>query len=529
MSRKDIAINARNKFGLAPNFYNAGDIEDLAGIIETSNGRGARPLQYVGDELFTFHPPLDLPPIPINSAVRAADQYGVRRLDLSLSLIRPHIANVLSCHRFEDFLKAPGGNLNYAANPWWATYIMYTATNVTEDNCAYVEYDIHPFMEGIPGLPTILASVNVCFAVNKNGTPSAVFSRVYGDQAQIGFIRLMEHFAFQYGLKIYVTDKWKHNYSNMNSGPLVTDGESESLISIPIEPQITMANRGIGDTETTLVYRYPDLPPVWSINVEGKDHIYELFSAIPVKLNVGARRSNMFSTSAELQAAVSKAGSKGRVSTEKYMGPKLATCHGCGELGDSGDDARDVEIYTGRDDLGYVRARTVCMCYRCTDNKYVYSGQYGVYIEKELAVSVIGADRRHAWILKEDLGDDYIPCDFPNTNESTTYLYHKSLMVPHNRLTVVKGDIKAMAINLPSTWTNEANYRGYSGYTLSGIGNTENIFSRVCQNIVMLFEANEVNTILREKYGLEASIRPVTSVGDHLNWNVSRTKSTVGA
>jgi hypothetical protein len=166
LGNKASANKAAAMFGLKAQFYTPADIallQDIFGAYDLKD------LKYNPDTLHSYHPAIDVKPLDKNSGFRPCDSYGFMRLGLAQNFLRPHLKNVISCHRFNApaEVRAPFGNLSYLANPWWATYAFYKQ----EDSQTEFYYPTIGVKLDKLGLPNLIATVNVMLGYDSQGYP----------------------------------------------------------------------------------------------------------------------------------------------------------------------------------------------------------------------------------------------------------------------------------------------------------------------------------------------------------------------
>ena len=260
-------------YRLKPSFYGATEVEKLKEILYANDNY----LSYyekldlhIDKSLYTFHPKVNIQPIEKSLRTRPSDSYGFYRLGLIENFIRPHLANVNSCHKYFDYhdtrAKAPGGNLNYLANPFWATYGIYSEPNkktkLADDN-AIDNLDILSYL---PNTPNLLATVNVLLGKSSSdNTPVALVSRIYGvnKKSEVPDYpyaqRLVEYLAYVLGYNVMIERNWLSTFRN-ESGYVVSHKNLaiDTMYSPKIESLIYASYKDNAD-EFLPIYRYPDI------------------------------------------------------------------------------------------------------------------------------------------------------------------------------------------------------------------------------------------------------------------------------
>jgi hypothetical protein len=260
-------------YRLKPSFYGATEVERLKEILYANDNY----LSYyekldlhIDKSLYTFHPKVNIQPIEKSLRTRPSDSYGFYRLGLIENFLRPHLANVNSCHKYFDYrdsrAKAPGGNLNYLANPFWATYGIYSEphkkTKLAEDN-AIDNLDILSYL---PNTPNLLATVNVLFGKSScDNRPVALVSRIYGvnKKSEVPDYpyaqRLVEYLAYVLGYNVMIERNWLSTFRN-ESGHVISHKNLaiDTMYSPKIESLI-YANYKDSTDKFLPIYRYPDI------------------------------------------------------------------------------------------------------------------------------------------------------------------------------------------------------------------------------------------------------------------------------
>jgi hypothetical protein len=281
-TRKKIAEYTLENYGLRPHFYSDEDRTKLQTVLNATDVYSKLVEEsglVISEPVYTMHPTLDVPPVPREYRVRKADSYGFFRLGMFDAFIRPHLNNVKSCHKFivnNERAKAPGGNLNYIANPFWATYAIYDDSQklatVADDNS----------IEGIDiggmlgGLRNILATVNVAIGYDRNThSMVAYFSRVYGVAKDVKvqdnpyIIRLLEYFRYTLGCTVAVSTDWVVTVRDNDLNPLKVSNSNVMLFNTPYAKALITTRLG---ATLAQVRRYKDI--AHQIAYNDKENLY---------------------------------------------------------------------------------------------------------------------------------------------------------------------------------------------------------------------------------------------------------------
>lgn len=329
---------------------------------------------HVGHKLYTYHAPVDLQPMPnelrdmlrdtYGLSVNGMD-YGIRRFDALEFALRPHMQNVYSCHRFGSGYNAPGGNANYLANASWACYYQYNPNvPVTSLDCARLTH-VHE----LP-IPCPMASVNVCRGF-VNGTPSVLFSRVYGDSS-LPWVRLISHFVNQ-GFNVYSVGSIACNGHRRDAS------SSYTFYSIPTEIQV------MTDCDN-LIERYQDIDDARAVTIDGKVRIFERHSCslIAVTSNVKQTRciaENEFLGKARTKPTESQPlwGYLTSLYSKSFVMAQTLGLH------DPDSTCDNCNSRCNEDDMTYI-AGIGYVCQDCLDSDFTYSQYHGEYIADDDSV-----------------------------------------------------------------------------------------------------------------------------------------------
>lgn len=478
--RKDISKAVENLLGVRPTFYGAKELQALEIIRDKVDSYDNRKLVYSPNSLYSLHEFVFVDPVPMSAQVRRQDTYGFMRLNAYETALRPHFNNVLSCHRFEDHLKAPGGNLSYMAHPAWATYGLFKSSS-SKLGVAYDFDEFHDGCDWFTNTPNLLSTVNVCFGytVDKDGKrklPTVMFTRVYGERLSPGITRLLDYFYYVRGYNIVVHNKWTNCYPDRFERHAQYEDEDVTFTTTALPPQF-MIQDGVKDK--VLVHRYPDIADMLMAKApDGDVYIRERQACkrlieYPLATTKGLRGPRCTDAGVELPedtVAIT-------VNTEKLMGSRLMTCPLCG----CRDDADSIEHYDG---FGLA-------CRECMNGKIVFCDMLDRYILKESAVRVrIGGYSQ--WLPAEDVDDTYalpsmilIPrgqlapmlMEFVPKDELVKY----ELLVPN-----ADGTLCFTTVTMPPRFPALSGY-GYHVVTIDGV----NYVMKTC-------EKDELLPILRE-------------------------------
>lgn len=281
-----IASEIAKPFGLKPHFYNDSDKckAYLSKFLHTHT---------MVEKLYTYHAPLDLKPMPTDERKAIKEKYGVnmdflrygvRRLDSVEFLLRPHMANVKSCHAIYPGNNAPGGNANYLANPSWACYALYCG-ETTETRLEDTHYI------GINSLPCNMpvATVNALIGTDDFGHKAIMFTRTYGDSSY-SWDRLVTHFLNQ-GFKVYI-----HNSYRLNCQATKADNVRQ-IYGIPAP---VLVNNCESDSRIILPYRYGDID--YSLRTSDSSKLLERHTAYAlVRRDDYTEATRMFQVKSQLE------------------------------------------------------------------------------------------------------------------------------------------------------------------------------------------------------------------------------------
>jgi hypothetical protein len=375
LNDKKTVANFARTYSARPHFYDAGDVEQFSKLLRLYDILGEKGIQFNPETLFTFHPAVDYAPLPSDQLIRVSDAYGFKRLNLTQTLIRPHIANVLSCHRLDPFLKGPGGNLGYVGNPWWATYAVYADANTQArfgegDHYKVLGMDIKDI-----ALPNVVATVNVLIGYDSHNQASALLTRVYGEISLPTTLRLVEYFKHKLGLKPYVhtawadkiVDEWLQRYHGnvpCNTEKIVT----------PMMPCQIYGPHPYNEKEIAPIYRYPDIaaPKVYYDAAKKELFAYEEQDGYPFW---GAKTG---STMMLHSAIVERPTFYGPTQWYRPLRNPVAVCVKC--LRDNGKhDALEIDL---RGTFGLV-------CAECLPTTCLFSKRYNDWIGAQDAVKCI--------------------------------------------------------------------------------------------------------------------------------------------
>lgn len=416
-TRQSAAEYAINTFGVKPSFYRPEDIALLERILlEYGISEGPLGVKYNPNTLHTYHPGINVPPLPDSQAFRQADRFGFMRLNASQTFCRPHLQNVKSCHRFNDppAVRAPFGNINYISNPAWATYGMYKKT-ASKAEFAYPTRITVDELE----LPNLVATVNVMLGYDEHGIASALFSRVYGvlnydtgnGKALLGeptIVRLVEYFQYRLGLRVYSSLEWlgtHHDLFGRQLGKKSSPPNRHLFVSPHMPVQITGEDPQDA-TRQTIIYRYPDISKALTRYDDGavfaseKHVVSALFSnkhISPCAIMTGS----VYGSYLELTNYVPTLGFRpGR--------DQIMCCVKCAATSETGK----VQVVHYQD-YGP-------LCANCASQYMVYSSSHGIFIKKEEAVRVAYGGR--AEFLHMELDKNlFVPLTCPDSDTGAMY------------------------------------------------------------------------------------------------------------
>lgn len=172
-------------YGLKPRFYSENEVSNFLKVV--SEIRGTEEL-YVSDNLYTFLPKIDLPPVPKEYSVREADKYGYFLMNPLQFLLRPDIDNVYSCHSIREHSDTIrlAGNLGYLQSPFWGCVGVYQRDS--KQSKTYTRIDAFDHLLTIDGdelhdslnCPSLIATFNIALTFSDIGHPVLMLSRIYG-------------------------------------------------------------------------------------------------------------------------------------------------------------------------------------------------------------------------------------------------------------------------------------------------------------------------------------------------------------
>jgi hypothetical protein len=408
-SKPRVNTFSSENFGIKPSFYKP---EDVAMFVDVMTKLGFKPgggseIDFNPETLHTYHPNVNIPPLTGDSKLTPSDEYGFMRLGITANFARPYLQNVRSCHRMERDLKAPGGNLSYLANAWWATYAIYKDP---DSQCAFVS-DCGGLTPDKIALPNLIATVNVQLGFDNKGTPSAVLSRVYGvsDFNKSGdktampgsglavVHRLVSYLQYKLGLKVYAHPKWLGTFHDYSGNKIrVKDDAPRTVVT---SPAICAQIHAAYGKERTIVFRYPDIDRPYShydSKVEGLWVIesHEAVEIIPNTFVGVAYKAKHLPVPIRVEF---DAGKYRQLAGFRPINP-LFVCASCGVDNETSSKVRIQQYET----FGY-------MCDKCIQKYMVYSRSQDRQIPRENAVRVyvggvdyVERDRIPGYIVKLD-------------------------------------------------------------------------------------------------------------------------------
>lgn len=349
MSKQGINHACISAHGARPHFYKDEDVVNLRKILSATPVYAEKIKEsglVISDLMYTYHPPVDIAPIPKELQVSKADSYGFYRLGLLEAFIRPHLNNVKSCHKYiinNDRAKAPGGNLNYLANPFWGTYGIYDGSGkmavVAEDN-SIEGVNLEDYIKDTRNL---LATVNVAIGYDpRTGLPTAYFSRVYGvnkdtkvsDNPYV--LRLLDYFRYTLGYAVYVATEWVGTVRGKDSQPYkFTDSGGREFIT-PVTPALIHAKLGVNACQ---VKRYRDIQDQHAYLYDGKMYLQERLSSVAyasTRNSVESIKSNLLDVgkSTHYGEEVLESGTRTKI-CYKLLYDKPEPCSHCGGYSDA--------------------------------------------------------------------------------------------------------------------------------------------------------------------------------------------------
>jgi hypothetical protein len=252
-SRSSTAQSLR-PFNITPKFYSQEDVSRLARLMRLSSPY----LVMNFDSMFSVLPPIEVPAMTLDQAVRDADLTGFFRMDAFEFAIRANMRNVQSCHALVGGGPYnPGGNFNYLANPNWACYGLYREGKKPASGLAQPFGGV--FKEDVDKLCNLHATVNVCYGY-VNGYPSVMMSRIYGDPSLL-LTRLVDYLSYTLGLNVYVSDSWASTFSyrkarvEAGASEHAPSSEYQHFFTLPMPTQVLLDRA----RRKGLVMRYSDI------------------------------------------------------------------------------------------------------------------------------------------------------------------------------------------------------------------------------------------------------------------------------
>ena len=451
-NRASVASFVNRSYGVKAAFYKPDDIELFANICAAYK-LGENTIQFNPELMYSVHPAVVCLPLDKAQGFLPCDEFGFMRLNLSQTFVRPHLANVQSCHRFNapQDVRAPFGNLSYMANGFWATYGIYKRSD-SQVGFAYPTFKavkgrlLDVTAEEL-GLPNLVATVNVLIGYDTEGVASAMFSRVYGvpklgadDTRRSGVPvlgRLANYFRYSLGLRVYGATKWECNFHNPFGRGMRRIGRDTvvNIVSPKVPAQIVSATKVADKTIRQLVYRYPDIPRPKSVDEPTREILW-------VSESQPAHRywdnSEVGSTHISLPTvsfggnALFDAGNMSATPGYRPLRDQIARCSACGVDNEESTRVR-VQDYSG-----------MLLCDNCMAHKYVYSEWSGTYIDKHTAVKFIRNYTGYSdYMSPEAAVTQLVKLDTPDFATGLLYV-HKSCVQKYNVWTLGKDGVPSV-------------------------------------------------------------------------------------
>jgi hypothetical protein len=344
MTKQGINQACITAHGARPHFYKDEDVVTLRKIL-TATPEYAEKIKesglHISDLMYTYHPPVDVAPVPKELQVSKADSYGFYRLGLVEAFVRPHLNNVKSCHKYiirNERAKAPGGNLNYLANPFWATYGIYDGSGkmavVAEDN-SIEGVNLEDYVKETRNL---LATVNVAIGYDpRTSMPTAYFSRVYGvnkdtkisDNPYI--LRLLDYFRYTLGYAVYVATEWVGTVRGKDLSPYNFNDTNPRDFVTPVAEALIHARLGLNACQ---VKRYRDIQDQQGYLYDNKLYLHERLSAVAyatTRNSADLGRTSLFDVGKSMSYSeeILESGTRTKISY-KLLYDKPEPCECCG-------------------------------------------------------------------------------------------------------------------------------------------------------------------------------------------------------
>lgn len=216
-----------------------------------------------------------------NGRPQQLDGYTYQVLSPTLNFIRPHIANITSCHRIERRFEATGGNLAYIADPNWATIGIWE-----KQKSGVLAHELRTFPktslkdseeinldEYVSKIPNIISCFNMCEGyIIKGGLKQkrkAIFlSRVYGTRNYRGVTAFILFLKKKYGSTHDICVSYNHateyvrNAADLKrlGGTVVgQEGDYLEFQYFDFTSDFTQNLKYEVDSRLEYIHRYPDI------------------------------------------------------------------------------------------------------------------------------------------------------------------------------------------------------------------------------------------------------------------------------